>query len=352
MGKLKIGIIGAGSLSAFHIEAYRNNPYAEVVALCDNFGERARKKALELGVKEIYEDSIEMLKKSDIDAVSVVTSNNTHTSITISALEAGKHVLCEKPPALNARDAVKMKEAAEKSGKLLMYGFVRRFAQNTEMLNGHIKNGELGEIYYVKTGCLRRCGNPGGWFANRSMSGGGPMIDLGVHIIDLATYLMGKPKPVRVLGNTSGKIGSRGDIKGVSRYKATDFNTSRNDVEDFANALIKLDNGASIFVETSWAMNIKADILYMDIFGDRGGARLEPDLEIYGEKNGYMLDIKPVLDSYTYDMKKSFYSEINHFIDCIINGTPCRCPAEDGVAIMKILDAIYKSAETGEVTEI
>ena len=352
MSKVKIGIIGAGSLSTFHIDAYRNNPITEVVAICDSFGNRASQKAMELGIKEAYEDYDEMFRKCDIDAVSIITSNNTHASIAIAALNAGKHVLCEKPPALNAADAIRMKEAADRNKKLLMFGFVRRFAQNTEVLNDYIKRGEFGDIYYVKTGFLRRCGNPGGWFANRSISGGGPLIDLGVHIIDLAIYLMGKPKPVKVFGNTSNKLGNRANIKGVSGYKAADFDSSKNDVEDFANALIKFDNGASLFIETSWAMNIKADMLYMDLFGDKGGAKLEPDFEIYSEKNDYMVDIKPVMNSYSFDFNKSFGAEIDHFIDCIANGTPCMCPAEDGVTIMKILDAIYESSKTGEAIDL
>lgn len=352
MKKIKIGIIGTGSLSAYHIDAYKNNSNVELVALCDNFGERARQKASELGIKEAYKDYNEMLKVSNIDAVSVITSNNTHAQVAIAALEAGKHVLCEKPPALNAADVIKMKECADKNGKLLMFGFVRRFAPNTQVLSEFIQKGQLGDIYYVKTGFLRRCGNPGGWFANKTISGGGPLIDLGVHIIDLAMYLMGKPKPVKVFGNVYSNIGNRANIKGASWYKAADFDTGINDVEDFANGLIKFDNGASLFIETSWAMNIKADLFYMDLFGNKGGAKLEPEFEMYSEKNDYMVDIKPIMDSNSFDFNKSFGAEINHFVDCLVNGTPCICPAEDGVTIMKILDAIYKSSETGEAIEL
>lgn len=352
MSKVKIGIIGLGSLSAIHFNAYKNNPNAEVVAVCDSFGDRAIQRAAELGIKEAYTDYKEMFRKSGIDAVSLITSNNAHASIAIDALEAGIHVLCEKPPALNADEAIRMKEAADKNGKLLMFGFVRRFAQNSEVLNEYIKKGELGDIYYVKTGCLRRCGNPGGWFANSSISGGGPLIDLGVHIIDLAMYLMGKPKPVKILGNTSKKIGNRANINGISRYKAAVSDTAINDVEDFANALINFDNGASLYVETSWVMNIKEDTMYMDLFGDKGGAMLEPDFEIYSEKNDYLVNIKPVMDSYSFDVEKSFGAEIDHFIDCIVNGTSCICPAEDGVTVMKVLDAIYESAKTGEAVKL
>lgn len=348
MKKLKVGIIGAGSLSISHMEAYRSNPAVEIIAVCDKSIDRAMQRAAEYGVKAYYGDYIELLENTEIDAVSVITSNNTHAKISIAALEAGKHVLCEKPPALDATGAMAMEEAALKMGKLLMFGFVRRFAENAQLLKASIKNGTLGEIYYVKTGLLRRCGNPGGWFANKEISGGGPLIDVGVHIMDLAVYLMGQPKPVEVLGTVSSKLGSRGNIKGTSWYKAADFDTGRNTVEDFASALIKFDNGASLFVETSWAMYIKEDTSYMDIFGTKGGARLEPSLEIYSELDDFMVDITPVLDNSGLNVKQAFQAELDHFTNCIINGLECICPAKDGTAIMKMIDAVYKSAEMGK----
>lgn len=344
MKKLKVGIIGTGALAEFHFNAYKNNPFVEVTTLCDVNMARARQKAEIFGINEVYDDYNEMLKSQNLDAVSIITWNNTHAPIAIAALEAGKHVLCEKPPALNAEEALKMKQVAERNNKLLMYGFVKRFANNTQVLKSFIDSKELGDIYYIKTGYLRRCGNPGGWFANKEISGGGPLIDLGVHIIDLSMFLMGKPKPVSVFGNTSYEVGNRANIRGVTSYKSADFNSQQNTVEDFANALIKFDNGASLYVETSWTMHIKSNVTYMDVFGSKGGAKLEPQLEIYSEKNDYMIDIQPVLSSHD-----AFSAEIDHFVDCVINGTPCICPADDGLTIMKVLDAIYESARTGEL---
>ena len=352
MKKLRVGVIGTGGIAEYHLEAFRNNPAVEITALCDRNSARTVQKANEIGIKEVFDDYRIMLKSENVDAVSITTWNNTHAPIAIAVLNAGKHVLCEKPPALNASEAIEMEEAAKLNGKLLMFGFVRRFAQNTQVLREFIGRGQLGEIYYAKTGFLRRCGSPGGWFANKEISGGGPLIDLGVHIIDLAIYLMGKPRPISVFGNTNGKLGNRANIKGVSWYKAADYESDKNEVEDFANAVVRFDNGASLYIETSWAMNIKSDMLYMDLFGDRGGAKLEPEFEIYGEQDGYMTNIKPVLDSYSFDFKKAFAAEIDHFVDCIMNGTECICPAEDGVAIMKVLDAIYESAKTGNAVKV
>jgi predicted dehydrogenase len=349
MKKLKVGIIGTGTLAEFHLKAYKSNPYVEITALCDVNIARAREKAEIHKINYAYDDYNEMLKSQNIDAVSIITWNNTHAPITIAALDAGKHVLCEKPPAINAQEAIKMKQAAERNNKLLMYGFVKRFTDSTLVLKNFIDNKELGDIYYVKTGYLRRCGNPGGWFANKEISGGGPLIDLGVHIIDLGMYLMGKPKPVSVFGNILHKVGNRSNIKGITCYKSADSITGQNTVEDFANALIKFDNGTNLYVETSWTMHIKSDTTYMDIFGSMGGAKLEPQLEIYSEKNDYMIDIQPVLSSNSFGFDKAFSAEIDHFVDCIVNDTPCICPAEDGLTIMKVLDAIYESAKTGKL---
>ncbi|NJD04863.1 MAG: Gfo/Idh/MocA family oxidoreductase [Ruminiclostridium sp.] len=352
MKKLKVGIIGAGGLAGVHIDSYKNNPNVIITALCDSNQERVRQKAAELGINEIYSNYEEILNSKNVDAVSVITWNNTHAPIAIAALKAGKHVLCEKPPSMSAAEAVMMREASKQSGKLLMYGFVRRFAQNTIVLKEYIEKGKLGEIYYAKTGYLRRCGNPGGWFAKKEISGGGPLIDLGIHIIDLSMYLMGKPKPVSVFGNISCKLGNRAHVKGISWYKAADYDAGINTVEDFADAIIKFENGASLFFETSWTMHIKADSFYMDVFGDKGGAKLEPELEVYCEKDNYMVDVKPVLSNCSFDAREAFSAEINHFVDCILNNTPCICPAEDGVTIMQILDAVYESAEKGEMVKI
>ncbi|HOJ09302.1 MAG TPA: Gfo/Idh/MocA family oxidoreductase [Clostridiales bacterium] len=352
MKKLRVGIIGTGKLAGLHVKAYCSNPDVEVVAVCDINGERAKQFAAELGINTVYSDYRDMVASDQLDAVSIVTWNNTHAPIAIAALEAGKHVLCEKPPALNAEEALKMLEASKRSNKLLMFGFIKRFARISQFMKEYIDSGELGEIYYAKAGYLRRCGNPGGWFANKSLSGGGPIIDIGIHVMDLCMYLMGKPKPVAVFGNTYDRIGNRSNIKGYSWYKATDYSRNLVGVEDSANALIKFDNGASLYIETSWTLNIAKDTVYSQIYGDKGGADIEPDFNIYTEKNDYLVNCKPILDSYTFEFDECFAAQINHFVDCIINGSVCICPAEDGVTIMKVIDAIYESARTGDIVKL
>src|SRR5690606_38478171 len=166
---------------------------------------------------------------ADIDAVSICTWNNTHAEIAIYALEAGKHVLVEKPLSMTVEEAEAVEEAQKKSGKTLQVGFVRRHGDNAKLLKKFIDHGELGEIYYAKTSCLRRLGNPGGWFSDVTRSGGGPLIDLGVHMIDICWYMMGKPRPVSVSGNTYKKLGNRSHIENLSFYQAADYDPNLNE---------------------------------------------------------------------------------------------------------------------------
>ncbi|MBO4548143.1 MAG: Gfo/Idh/MocA family oxidoreductase [Abditibacteriota bacterium] len=184
--KLKVAIVGAGGISEVHIAGYKALDNVELYALCDINEERLREKGARHGVTRLFTDEAEMLKAlPEIDAVSVTTWNSQHAPCTIMALEAGKHVICEKPMAMNAKEAAAMEAAAKKAGKLLMIGFVRRFGNDCAVLKDFIDSGDFGEIYYAKANYTRRNGCPGGWFGDKSRSGGGPLIDLGVHVIDL-----------------------------------------------------------------------------------------------------------------------------------------------------------------------
>lgn len=344
----KIGIIGVGSISLEHIQAYLANPETELYAFCDINEDRLNYMGKKFGITRLYTDIDEMLKLEELDAVSVCTWNNGHAPCTIKALKAGKHVLCEKPMAMNAKEAEEMKKAAEESGKLLMIGFVRRHGNDCKVLKDFIDIDYLGEIYYTKATYLRRHGNPGGWFSDVTRSGGGPLIDLGVHVIDLVRYLIGRPMPVSVYGATFHKLGDRPGIKrDPDAYRsaaATEHDPVT--VEDLASAMIRFDNGAVLHVEASFDLNLKKGEGKIELFGTEGGAKLDPELEMYTVVNGYMADV-----NLTYPTALSFnglfQNEINHFIDCIAGRKDCIAPAEDGVVLMKILDAVYESARTG-----
>ena len=192
MNKLKVGIIGVGGISSVHIAGYKACPDVELYAFCDIDEERLKQKGELHGVTRLFTSAQEMVALPELDMVSVCTWNSAHASCTITALNAGKHVLCEKPMALNTEEALAMQDAAKKNGKLLMIGFVRRFGNDCRIVKDFIDAGDFGDIYYAKATYLRRNGNPGGWFGDKSRSGGGPLIDLGVHVIDLCRYLMGK----------------------------------------------------------------------------------------------------------------------------------------------------------------
>lgn len=345
---LKVGVIGGGSISEFHIKPYVANDEVELIALCDSNEQRLTEAGKRYDVTELYNNYADLLKNEEIAAVSICTWNNTHAEIAIAALEAGKHVMVEKPLSMTVEQAVAVEAAVEKSGKILQVGFIRRHGDNTKLLKRFIDQDEFGEIYYAKASCLRRLGNPGGWFSDKLKSGGGPLIDLGVHMIDICWYLMGKPRPVSVSGNTYSKLGNRSHIENLSFYQAADYNPAINTVEDLANALIRFDNGASLFVDVSFTLHVKKDELSVQIFGEKGGAEIEPELAIVTEKNNTILNSTPQIDSLSFDFVGAFENEINHFVDCCLTGKESIAPVADGVQVMKMLNAVYESATTGK----
>lgn len=347
--KLKIGVIGTGNISQFHLKSYAADPRVEIYALCDLNRERAEKAAKEYGVpaERVFTDVHDLVALPEVDAVSVCTWNNGHAPCTIAALKAGKHVLCEKPMAMNADEAKAMKKAADEAGKLLQIGFVRRYGNDCATTKDFLEADYFGDIYYAKTTYLRRNGNPGGWFGDKSRSGGGPLIDLGVHVIDLVRYLMGNPRAVSVYGATFHKLGNReGLTAGKDYVSASATQKDPCDVEDMATALIRFDNGAVLSVEASFCLNLKSDRGSIELFGTKAGAKLEPEFELYSDANGHLVNTT-LSGEGALPFDQLFAREVNHFVDCIVDGAACKAPAADGVALMEILDAIYESAETG-----
>lgn len=347
---MKVGVIGAGSISDSHFQAYYHNEEVEIMAVCDLNKERAEEKAEKYGALHTYTDYHELLANNEIDAVSICTWNNTHAEIAIASLEAGKHVLVEKPLCKTVEEALEVEKAVKRSGKVLQVGFVRRYGTNTKIVKEFLDQGELGEIYYAKASLLRRLGNPGGWFADKERSGGGPLIDLGVHVIDVCWYLMGRPKVKSISGNTYNRLGNRSNIKNLSFYKAADYDPEKNTVEDLANAVIRFENGASLMVDVSFTLHAKEDKISVNLYGESGGVELEPALEIITEKHNTILNATPQIDSRTFDFNEAFQSEIDHFISCAQGRSQTESPVEDGVEMMKILCGIYESSEKG--TEI
>lgn len=338
--KVGVGVIGVG-IGSLHIQGYKQCPEAEVIAVCDANEERARACANQYGIPNVYTDYKEMLSRNDIDAVSICTPNYLHAPMTIAAFEAGKHVICEKPLAMTPAEGEAMVEAAKKAGKLFMTAFNNRFRGDSQVLKKFIDNGRLGEIYYGKTGWIRRKGIPGmgSWFTKKSMSGGGPLIDIGVHVLDLALWFMGCPKAVTVTGSTYAKFGPKGEGSGTWGTAETNGGF---DVEDLAAAFIRLDTGATLFLEASWASHIKQDMIYTSLCGTEGGADLEP-LQIYTDIDGVQTDLLP-----SFPQLSGHIMEIRHFVDCLTKGTELISTGEQGLEVVRILDAIYRSAEQGK----
>ncbi len=351
--KIRVALIGCGNISNSHIGGYKAVPeLADVVACCDLDEKKAKAYAERNNIPAYYTDFNEMLAKENLDAVSVCTWNAAHAGATIAALNAGCNVLCEKPMAMNAAEAKEMEETAKKNGKLLMIGFVRRFGNDADILKKFIDAGTMGDVYFAKATYLRRSGCPGGWFGDKKYSGGGPLIDLGVHVIDLCRYLAGKPKPVSVYGVTYNNLGDNRANNKKDWVSANNLGIDfQYTVEDFATALIRFDNGMTLNVEASFNLNIKNDTGNIELFGTKAGARIDPQIEFFSDMNNMFVDIKPSGDT-SLQFSGLFNREIRHFVECVHDGIPCISPAEDGVTLMKILDAIYQSAATGHEVKI
>ncbi|NGZ76850.1 Gfo/Idh/MocA family protein [Saccharibacillus alkalitolerans] len=347
MENVHIGLIGCGSISDAHLQAYASNPQVKLAAVCDLNSERARQTAEKYGIPGVYGDYRELLADPAIQAVSICTWNNSHAEISIEALRAGKHVLCEKPLCKTVDEALAIQQAVKESGRVLQVGYVRRHAANIEVLKRFIDAGDLGGIYYARASLIRRLGNPGGWFADAERSGGGPLIDIGVHVIDLCWYLMGKPKAVSVSGSAYRKLGNRSNVENYAYYQAADFDPSVNTVEDMANALIRFENGASLMVDVSFSLHARKDSAQISVFGERGGAEIEPALAIATERHNTIINIDPQLTAPGFDFVDSFKREIDHFVRLCLGEGDNLCPVEDGVEMIRLLNAIYRSAEEG-----
>lgn len=344
--KIRIGFIGVGNIAQNAImPAYLKQSDVEIVAVCDLKEARAREVAERHGIPHVYTDFNEMVKRDDIDAISVCTWNNSHAPATIAALQAGKHVLCEKPPAMTVAEAEEMRDAAKDAGKVLMYGLVQRFRTEVTVLKEFMEAGKFGDIYFGKTSILRRRGTPLGWFTDPAKSGGGPVIDIGVHLIDVTRYLMGSPQPTRVSAQVWSPHGDY-KTKGVSRWKAFDTDDLVFGVEDIAGGVIHFDNGAAMIFDVSWAANVKEIPFFSQVVGTKAGASVDP-FEIYSEEQDYLIDVRPVVEK-----KNAFEAEVRHFLDCIKTGATPIPNADEGVAIQKILNGIYESARLGREVEL
>ncbi len=352
--KTKIGIIGCGGIAnGTHLRSISKIDFLEPVAFCDIIEERAVETAKKYGSTDakIYTDYKELLKDESIVAVHVCTPNRSHSFITIDALEAGKHVLCEKPMAKTYAEAKAMYEASVRTGKKLSIGYQSRWRDDSLYLKQCCENGDLGEIYYARALAIRRRAVPTwGVFLNEYEQGGGPLIDIGTHALDLTLWMMDNYKPKMVVGTKYKKLG---DQKNTANAWG-DWDPEKYTVEDSAFGFVVMENGATISVESSWAINIADPIEASTLLaGTKGGADMFDDLRINYVKNGREVIEKPNFDAggvAFYDGASDDPAELEcrAFYDAVINDKEVRTKPEQAMVVTRILEAIYESAQTGK----
>ncbi|RHS79429.1 gfo/Idh/MocA family oxidoreductase [Firmicutes bacterium AM43-11BH] len=365
MEKLRIAIVGCGGIAnQKHMPSIKANAdKADMVAFCDIIPERAEKAAKEYGVEDakVYTDYKEMLADTSVefDVVHVCTPNVAHCPITVAAFEAGKHVMCEKPMAHNTEDARKMIDAWKKSGKKFTIGYQNRLRDDTQTLHASCEAGELGEIYFAKAHALRRRAVPTwGVFPNKALQGGGPLIDIGTHALDITLWMMNNYEPESVSGQVFYKLGRQEDGPAGNVFGPWDPKTF--EVEDSAFGLVKMKNGATIYLEASWALNVlKSMEASTTLCGTKAGAEIHhggsypQDELIYNtvEHNQLMeKTISPagVVDFFEGGAAAEAVREQEQWLNAIINDTDPLVKPEQAFVVTQILEGIYKSAETGK----
>lgn len=350
--KVRLGVVGLGAIGSVHADAYMAHGQAcEIVAVCDVMEERVKVHGDRLNVKHRFTNYRDLIK-SDVDAISVCVGNTLHRDVAVAALKAGKHVLLEKPMAMNAKEAQEIVAAARKSGTILQIGMVRRQAGDAQLARKYVADGLLGEIYHLRAVLIRNRGIPGlgGWFTTQAMSGGGPLIDLGVHWFDAAMFVSGLWKPTSVSAACYDKLGKdMRNYKYVGMWAGPPKLDGTFDVEDYATGLVRFGTLATLSFEIAWAANSE-DASYLEIIGDKGGVRIfdGKPMTLRTEFHGGLADIQPRFA----DPGNAFHIQARTFISACRGDCPPAATGEQGVITMKLIDAVYQSSKLGKEVEI
>lgn len=351
----KVGIIGAGGMVAYHIDGFRKAG-GEVAAIADLNVEAAQKVADEHGIDKVYGDVDEMLA-TDIDAVSIIVPNKFHAPLSIQALESGKHVFCEKPPALHAAEVEQILAAREKAGTVLMFNFNNRARPESREIKKWIDEGKVGRINSAQAKWIRRTGIPGfgGWFTNKSVAGGGAMIDL-LHMLDLAMYFMGYPEPAHVMAQTFDDFITDKNFKGP--WGIPDNEAGVTDVEAAGHGFVRFETGQIVNFQISWAEMVKREEVSVVFQGTGAGGKVErlfgkdgfddtaiDTCELYTQEDGesvnHVIEAEECEDMGRIDSAANFVETIEG------RAAPLNTP-EQGLKLMKIIDAAYESARSGK----
>ena len=352
--KLRVAIIGCGGIAnGKHMPSLAKITEIEMVAFCDIEIEKAKAAAKKYGSEDakIYSDYKELLKDRSIDIVHVCTPNRSHSFITVDVLESGKHVMCEKPMAINTAEAKIMLETAKKTGKKLTIGYQNRFRGDSRYLKTTCENGDLGDIYFAKAHAIRRRAVPTwGVFLNEFEQGGGPLIDIGTHALDLTLWMLDNYKPKYVVGNVYHKLsGKENAANAWGPWDPKKFT-----VEDSAFGFITMENGATIVLESSWALNsLEIGEAQTTLCGTEGGADMKDGLRINGENLSRLYETKVDFSSSGVAFNEGISEdpadvEARLWIDCILNDTEPVVKPEQALVVTEILEAIYESSKIGK----
>lgn len=351
---LKVGIIGCGGIAeGKHLPALAQLEEVVLVAFCDIIKERAEKAKINYGTKEavVFEDYKKMLAEVDLDIVHVLTPNNAHSEITVAALEAGNHVMCEKPMAKTAEEARTMINTAKRTGKKLTIGYQNRFRADSQYLHEACLDGDLGEIYSAKAHAVRRRAVPTwGVFLDEEAQGGGPLIDIGTHALDLTLWMMDNYKPKYVVGRAYRKLA---ETKNAANIFGP-WDPEKFTVEDSAFGFVVMENDATIYLESSWALNsLDVKEAKTTLFGSKGGADMNDGLTINGEDRGLLYDKKIQtetggVDFYAGGNDGPELAEARSWVKAILEDTEPVVKPEEALVVTEILEAIYQSSKTGE----
>ncbi|MGY4107401.1 Gfo/Idh/MocA family protein [Aeromonas encheleia] len=343
--QLKVALIGGGQIAEkVHAAYYATRKELELVAVVDSDLTRAQAFAERNGVARFYADSEEMYRAERPDIVSICTPNKLHCDHVLQALSHGCHVMCEKPPAMSAEEADRMRQAARQAQKVLAYDFHHRFAADTQLLRQQVAAGTLGEVYVTNIQAVRRCGVPGwGVFTDKQQQGGGPLIDIGIHMLDAAMYVLGFPEVKQVSAHMFQKIGTK-----KSSGQFGNWDPQRFTVEDSLFATLELKSGGILRLETSFALNVKPQsVMNVEFCGDKAGATLFP-AHIYTDEDGQLLTLcqREKAD------EARHHKSMQAFVNRVLGEDVDIADAEQGYIIQRLVGALYQAAEEGRTVQL
>jgi predicted dehydrogenase len=346
---LKVGVIGIGGIAHTHFPGWKQSQHAEIVAFADIDPQILRRVGKEQGIEKLYDLNEDLINNPEIDIVDICTPNMFHRPLAVQALNAGKHVICEKPLAPTPEDIKMMIAARDASGKKLMTAQHFRFDGKSKALKAAIDSGSLGKIYHARSWMLRRAALPTkDTFIHKEKSGGGPCIDIGVHILDLTLWMMGHPRPISVVGVTQDKLAH---LPGAFSVWGGAVPPSLN-VEEFAAAFVRFENGASLILEVSWMLHHKTsgEDMQMWLYGDKGGSHW-PSNELLFTDNKTHQQINSQLQLAPSDGEPHAV-ECMVFAECVAKNKPVPVPPEDSLPVISILNGLYTSAASGNEVKI